>query len=44
MDGVIDLEFNLMQRLLKIRHEPSALPAITEALTTLDMGVQLMDA
>lgn len=43
MDGVIALEFNLMQRLLKVRHKPSALPAITEALTALDMGAQLMD-
>lgn len=32
MPGVSELSFNLMQRTLKVRHTPSALPAITEDL------------
>ena len=43
MLGVLGLEFNLMQRTLKVRHEPSALPAISEALMTLNMDAKLMD-
>ena len=43
MTGVLGLEFNLMQRTLKVRHEPSALPAISEALMSLNMDAQLMD-
>ena len=43
MHGVLGLEFNLMQRTLKVRHEPSALPSISEALTSLNMDAKLMD-
>lgn len=43
MPGVLGLEFNLMQRTLKVRHEPSALPSISEALTSLNMDAKLMD-
>lgn len=43
MPGVIGLEFNLMQRVLKVRHEPAALPAISDALTSLNMDAKLMD-
>jgi Cd2+/Zn2+-exporting ATPase len=32
MPGVSEPAFNLMQRTLKVRHTPSALPAITEDL------------
>jgi Cd2+/Zn2+-exporting ATPase len=41
--GVLSLEFNLMQRTLKVRHEPPALPAISEALMSLNMDAKLMD-
>ena len=44
MAGVLGLEFNLMQRTLKVRHEPSALPAISEALMSLNLDAKLMDA
>ena len=44
MPGVLGLEFNLMQRIVKVRHEPAALPAIAEALTSLNMDARLMDA
>ena len=43
MPGVLGLEFNLMQRTLRVRHEPSALPAISEALMSLHMDARLMD-
>lgn len=43
MSGVFGLEFNLMQRSLKVRHAPSALPAISEALMSLNMDAKLMD-
>ena len=44
MPGLLGLEFNLMQRTLKVRHEPSALPAISEALMSLNLDAKLMDA
>lgn len=44
MPGVLGLEFNLIQRIVKVRHEPAALPAIAEALTSLNMDARLMDA
>lgn len=44
MPGVFALDFNLMQRVLKVRHEPSALPAISTALASLNMDAQLLDA
>lgn len=43
MPGVLGLEFNLMRRTLKVRHEPSALPAISEALMALNMDAKLMN-
>lgn len=42
--GVYGLDFNLMQRTLKVRHEPAALPAIAAALDSLHMGATLLDA
>lgn len=42
--GVRDLEFNLMRRTLKVRHDPAALPAISSALASLNMGAKLVDA
>ncbi len=44
MPGVFALDFNLMQRVLKVRHEPSALPAISAALASLNMDARLLDA
>ena len=44
MPGVLDLEFNLMQRTLRVRHVPSALPAISTALDSLNMNARLLDA
>ena len=44
MPGVLELDFNLMRRTLKVRHEPSALPAISEALLSLNMDARLMNA
>lgn len=43
MPGVLGLECNLMRRTLKVRHEPSALPAISEALMSLNMDATLME-
>ncbi len=43
MAGVHSLEFNLMQRTLKIGHDPAALPEISAALMSLDLGAKLMD-
>ncbi|WP_302580031.1 cation transporter, partial [uncultured Desulfovibrio sp.] len=43
MPGVFALNFNLMQRVLKVRHEPSALPAISAALASLNMDARLFD-
>lgn len=44
MPGVLGLEFNLMRRTVKVCHEPAALPAIADALTSLNMDARLMDA
>lgn len=44
MPGVYGLDFNLMQRILKVRHEPSALPAISQALDSLNMDAKLLEA
>ncbi len=44
MSGVLGLEFNLMTRTLKVRHEPQALPAISAALDSLNMDARLLDA
>ena len=43
LPGIMSLEFNLMQRTLKVHHDPSALPAISEALRSLKMDAKLMD-
>lgn len=44
MPGVLGLDFNLMQRILKVQHDPSALPAISAALASLHMDARLVDA
>lgn len=44
MPGITGLKFNLMQRTLKVRHTPAALPAIAAALDTLNLDARLMDA
>ncbi len=44
MPGMLGLECNLVQRTLTVRHEPSALPAIAEALFSLDLDARLMEA
>ncbi len=44
MPGVDGLEFNLMQRTLKVRHAPSALPAIADALASLNLGAELAES
>ena len=43
MPGVFGLECNLMQQTLTVRHDPAALPAITEALISLDLNAKLLD-
>ena len=42
--GILGLEFNLMQRTLKVRHDDSALPSISEALYTLNLGAKLIES
>jgi Cd2+/Zn2+-exporting ATPase len=44
MPGVLGLEFNLVRRTLKVRHEPAALPAIAKALDSLALGARLLDS
>lgn len=44
MHGVYGLDFNLMQRILKVRHNPAALPAISQALDSLNMDAKLLEA
>ncbi len=41
--GVFDLECDLMQRKLEVRHSPSSLPAISAALDSLNMNASLLD-
>ena len=43
LPGVLGLEVDLMQRHVRVRHEPAALPAITAALEGLDMGARLLE-
>jgi Cd2+/Zn2+-exporting ATPase len=43
MPEVHGLTFNLMQRTLEVRHDPSARPAITNALRALNMDAKVMD-
>lgn len=42
--GVADLDFNLMQRTLSVRHADQALPDVLAALQTLGFEAQVMDA
>ncbi len=44
MPGVFALDFNLMQRMLKVRHDPAVLPTISVALDSLNMGAKLVEA
>lgn len=41
MSGVKSMEFNLMNRTLKVAHEPSSLEEISKALDSLDMGAKI---
>ncbi len=41
--GVLEMEFNLMQRTLKVRHEASALSAVASALRSLNLGAEPME-
>ena len=43
VSGIFDLEFNLIQRTLKINHETSALSTISEALFSLNMDAKLLN-
>lgn len=43
VQGVLGLEFNLMSRILKVRHQPNALPEISTALDSLNLGATLVD-
>jgi Cd2+/Zn2+-exporting ATPase len=43
LPGIHALEFNLMRRTLKVRHDPSVLPALSAALESLNLGAALMD-
>lgn len=43
MPGVYGLDFNLMQRILKVRHDPAELPAISRALDSLNMDAKLLE-
>ena len=43
LPGLLGLEIDLMQRHVRVRHEPAALPAITAALEGLDMGARLLE-
>ena len=44
LPGVLSVECDLMRRTLTVRHEPAALPAVSEALASLNMGAKLLDA
>lgn len=41
--GVVNLDFNLMQRTLTVRHDPHALPEILTALKSLGFDTQVRD-
>lgn len=43
MSGIHSLDFNLLQRKLKIRHEQGSLQEIAEALAGLNMGATLLE-
>ena len=42
--GVADLDFNLIQRTLAVRHAPHTLPDVLAALKSLEFDVQVLDA
>ena len=42
LPGVLGLEFNLLARTVKVSHEHNALPAISAALESLDLGAKLL--
>ncbi|WP_354687862.1 heavy metal translocating P-type ATPase [Cupriavidus necator] len=42
--GVADLDFNLMQRTLSVRHAPHTLPEVLAALTSLGFDTRVLDA
>ena len=44
LPGVTGLEFNLLNRTVRVGHEPAALADITAALESLDLGAKLLDA
>ena len=44
LPGVLSVECDLMRRTLTVRHEPTALPAVSEALASLNLGAKLLDA
>ena len=43
LPGLLGFEIDLMQRHVRVRHEPAALPVITAALEGLDMGARLLE-
>ncbi len=43
MSGVLNLDFNLVQRKLTLDHNPEALPEILKALKSLDLEAQVID-
>lgn len=43
MDGVIDLQFDLMQRILTVTHQPQALEPVLQAIRSLGFDPQLPD-
>ena len=44
MPGVSGLECNLLQRTVRVHHDPAALPAIAAALDTLHMEARLLES
>lgn len=42
MNGVIGMEFNLLQRIVKIGHDGKSIEEITKALESLDLGAELV--
>ena len=44
VQGVIELDVNLVQRILKVRYQVGALPTISTALNSLNLGATLLDA
>jgi Cd2+/Zn2+-exporting ATPase len=44
MDGIDDLQFNLMARVLTVSHAPDALPNIVAALQSLTFNPQVLDS